>query len=127
MMSAMVVFLALFLTTVPAWSSVPDHFNPADSGNSLTAAQDAAADYTTKTEIILARGGNGGGGGGGNGGGNGGSNGGQGGHGHGYGGGVSGGHGDGDGDRDGDGEGAAGPAGPAGPPGDADGSGPTGN
>jgi hypothetical protein len=128
MTSAQLLFLALLLTTVPAWSSMPGHFNPADSGKSLTATPDPAADYPIETEIILARGGNGGGGGG-NGGGNGGQGGngnghgggGQGGHGDGYGGGVSGGHGDGDCDGDGDG-----PAGPAGPAGDAPGPGPAG-
>ena len=57
MTGVLVFFLALLLTTVPAWSSMPGHFNPADSGTSFTTDLDTLADYTFKTEIILAQGG----------------------------------------------------------------------
>jgi hypothetical protein len=106
-MSALVFFLVVLLATAPAWGSAPAHIDPADSGKSLTTDLNTTADYIFKTEIILARGGNGNGGQGGNGGGNGGQggngggNGGQGGNGFGDGG--QGGHGNGECDGDGDG------------------------
>ena len=104
-MTAMVFFLAVLLATVTAWSSTPGHINPAGSGKSLTTDLNTAADYTFKTRIILARGGNGGGNGGQGGNGNGFGDGVSGGHGNGFGGGVSGGHGNGACDGDGDGPG----------------------
>jgi hypothetical protein len=100
MTSGLVFILALLLTTVPAWSSTPGPINPAGSGKSLATDLNTTADYTIKTEIILARGVGGGGNGDGGGG-----NGGGGGHGDGYGGGVSGGHGNGVGDGTCDGDG----------------------
>ena len=51
--SALVFFLAVLLTTVPAWSSMPCHINPADCGKSFTTDLNTAADHIFKIRIIL--------------------------------------------------------------------------
>ena len=61
-MNAAVFFLAVLLTTVPAWSATSGYIGPANPVKSLSTDLDPAAVDVFNIKIILAGGGNGGGG-----------------------------------------------------------------
>ncbi|WP_300464358.1 hypothetical protein [Desulfobacula sp.] len=63
LMNGIVIFMAVLLASVPAWSSIPRQLSPGDSGKTITPDMTAVTDDIFKADIILARGGGGGGGG----------------------------------------------------------------